>query len=488
MSAYDEASFEPTLETSASPGLPAPSGLGVATFVIALARFMVVLDGTIMIVALPSVGRSLHMAASDLNWVLNAYALTFGGLMLVAGRVGDLFGRKRVFRAGLVLFGTASLLGGLAPTGTALVVSRGLQGIGAAVATPGALSLLVSTFPEGERRTRALGLYGAATGMASVTGLLAGGVLTTYASWRWVLWVNVPLVVVILPGITALSEGETERTSIDLRGAVFATFGVGALILAVNRVAEDGWSDAVVLACLAVAAALLVEFVYAQRSSPAPMIPRGVLNEPGRAAANAVTVLTAAGTFATFYFVTLYLQQVRGYSPLRTGLMFLPFAVGAGLATGAVGPQLLKRASERVALSLGLLLSAAGTGWFCTLTPHSAFLAVLMPASALTGVGIGVTAVAGTAIGVRGIDSSEAGIGSALLTAGGQVGAALGVAALAGVAVWRSGHAANGADPGGALTRGYVAGFEVAIGLYAVCLVITLVVVRPMVQGPREAE
>jgi MFS family permease len=229
-------------------------GLGVATFVISLARFIVVLDGTIMIVALPSIQNSLHISLSNLNWVINSYSLMFGGLMLVAGRIGDKYGRKNVFRVGLVLFGVASLAGGLASDGTWLIAFRAVQGIGAAVATPGALSLLVSTFPEGKARSKALGLYGAATALAAVMGLLAGGVLTTYVGWRWVLFVNIPIVIAILLGVGRLIEPAPVRIKIDIPGALAGTLGIGALIFGVNRVGEHGWSDSIVIACLIAAA------------------------------------------------------------------------------------------------------------------------------------------------------------------------------------------------------------------------------------------
>jgi EmrB/QacA subfamily drug resistance transporter len=454
-------------------------GFGVATFVISLARFIVVLDGTIMIVALPSIQKSLHISLSNLNWVINSYSLMFGGLMLVAGRIGDKYGRKNVFRVGLVLFGVASLAGGLASDGTWLIAFRAVQGIGAAVATPGALSLLVSTFPEGKARSKALGLYGAATALAAVMGLLAGGVLTTYVGWRWVLFVNIPIVIAILLGVGRLTEPAPVRVKIDIPGALAGTLGIGALIFGVNRVGEHGWSDSIVIACLVAAAVLLIVFVIAHRTSAAPMIPREVLSDGGRVGANVVTFIQSAGMFTTYFFLTLYMQEVLGYSALRTGLMYLPFAVGSGLAAGVIGPQLLNRLSERIALSTGLLVAVIGTGWFCIITPESSIYAVLIPASVVTGAGIGIVATAGTSIGVRGIDSSEAGIGSAMLTAGGQVGGALGLAVLATVAATTTRHAAVDHPMKEALTSGYIAGFEVAVGLYLLCIVISFLTVKP---------
>jgi EmrB/QacA subfamily drug resistance transporter len=466
---------EPEVDAS-----PAEPRLGIATLIIALARFMVVLDGTIMIVAIPSIERSLHMTATNLNWVLNAYSLTFGGFMLVAGRVGDVLGRKNVFRVGLIVFGVASLLGGLAPTGPTLIVFRALQGVGAAIATPGALSLLVSTFPEGEPRTKALGVYGGATGLASVAGLILGGVLTTFLGWRWVLFVNVPVTIAILLGVSVLSEGRLDRVRIDIPGAITATLGVGALVFAVNRVGQTSWADPIVLGCLIAAVVLLAAFVIIQRNSNAPMIPKGVLNEPGRIGANIVTLILYAGMFSTYYFLTLFMQQVLHYSALRTGLMYLPFAVGYGIAAGGVGPQLLTKASEKVALSVSLLIAAGGTFWFTFITPETSIFAVLIPASIVTGIGLGATTVVATSIGVRGIDHSEAGIGSALLTAGGQIGGALGLAVLVTVAATATSNVARGTSVGDALTSGYSMAFLVAFGLYLASFVITLFTVRPL--------
>ena len=472
-------------DLAAAAGSEPDRGLGLASWVIAVARFIIVLDGTIMIVAIPSIQSSLHLSLANLNWVINGYSLTFGGLMLVAGRVGDVFGRKNVFRVGLLVFGLASLLGGLAPNGTALILLRALQGVGAAIATPGALSLLVSTFPEGELRTRALGLYGGMTGLASVVGLLLGGVLTTYAGWRWVLLVNVPVVIGLLLGVGTLKEGVLQRVKIDIPGAIAATLGIGALIYAINRVGEHGWSDSVVIACLGGAAILLVVFLLIQRATSNPMIPREVVRERGRAGANIVTFIMSAGMFTTYYFLTLFMQQVLGYSALRTGLMYLPFAIGFGIAAGGVGPGLLKAMSEKAALSIALLLAAGGTVWFAFLTTHTSIFAVLIPASVVTGVGLGATAVVSTSVGVRGIDSSEAGIGSALLTAGGQVGGAFGLAVLATVAASTTKDAVAGATMKDALTEGYTTGFWVAAGLYALCVVVTLVTVSPYARRER---
>jgi MFS family permease len=311
-------------------------------------------------------------------------------------------------------------------------------------------------------------------------GLLLGGVLTTYANWRWVLFVNVPASTAVLFGVSALIDNGAERVKIDLPGAITSTLGVGSLVFAVTRVGEHGWSDAIVKGSLALALLLLIAFVVIERTSKAPMIPPGVLNEGGRLGANIIRFITAAGMFATFYFLTLYLQHVLGYSPLRTGLMFLPFAVGFGIAAGGLGPQLLHITSERVALSAGPVLAAGGMLWFSFLTAESSIFAVLLPASLLTGLGLGITQVVATSIGVRGIDNSEAGIGASLLTASSQVGGALGLAVLATVSSTVTRHqSTNGAGLGDALTHGYRVAFLVAAGLYVLSLAIAHISIRP---------
>ncbi|GAA4517256.1 hypothetical protein GCM10023191_089440 [Actinoallomurus oryzae] len=318
-------------------------------------------------------------------------------------------------------------------------------------------------------------------------GLVLGGVLTSYAGWRWVLLVNVPVIIGVLLGVNALDEGEpAEQAKIDIPGAITATLGAGSLVYAVDRVGEHGWSDAMVVGCLIASAVLLVAFVVIQRTGPTPMIPREVVSDRGRVGANIVTLLMATGSFATYFFLTLYMQQVLGYSALRTGLMYLPLAVGFGIAAGGVGPQLLARTSEKAALSLALALAAAGTAWFSFLTAHSSVYGMMMPASLVTGLGLGATVVVSTGIGVRGIDSSEAGIGSALLTAGSQIGGALGLAGLATVAVTTTRHAAKGTALSDALVHGYTAGFKIAVGLFLLGIVVSLLTITPFVR-PRES-
>jgi EmrB/QacA subfamily drug resistance transporter len=444
---------------------------GLALLVIATAQLMFVLDNTIMNVALPSIQGALHLAPANLNWVITAYALTFGGLLLVGGRAGDLFGRRLVFRTGLVVFTTASLVGGFAPTGAVLIAARALQGVGAAIAAPTALSLLATTFPAGPARNKALGVYGAMGGLGSVLGLLLGGALTEYLTWRWVLFINIPIAIAVLLGTSVLADGGRNRGGVDLPGAITATLGLGSMVYAINRAGTHGWSDGITVAFLVVATVLLVAFVLIQRRSAVAMVPPRMVRDGARAGANLVMLLMGAGMFATFYFLTLYMQVVKGFSAMQTGLAFLPFALGIGMAAGGVGPKLLARASARTVTGAGLLVAAAAMAWFSALAPGSNPFAILLPAQLIAGFGLGLAFVTITIVGIRGVPPQDTGIAAGLVNTSQQTGGALGLAALAAIASTVTAHALPGS--GGmpdALTSGYTAGF-VGIGvLYLLAL------------------
>ncbi|MFC7109365.1 MFS transporter [Nonomuraea rubra] len=342
---------------------------GLALLVIAAAQLLMVMDGTIVTVGLPVIGAGLDIPEADLDWVLTSYALAFGGLLLAGGRAGDLFGRRRMFRAGLVVFLAASLLGGVAGDGTVLIAARVLQGVGAAIVAPAALSLLADTFPAGPGRNRALGVYGAMGGLGSVTGLLLGGALTEYLGWRWIMFVNVPIALLVLAGTVVLRPGTRERGGLDLPGAVTVTLALGSLVYAINRAGSHGAGDALTLAFGAAALALLGAFVLIQRSARSPMLPPAVMADRGRLGANLVMLLMGAGQLATFYFLTLYMQTINQYSPMITGLAYLPFAVGIGIGSGLVGPRLQARTSTRIVLVAGMAVAAVAMGWFSLLAP-----------------------------------------------------------------------------------------------------------------------
>ncbi|MEV0590377.1 MFS transporter [Nonomuraea cavernae] len=458
-------------EVRALPGAPARERPGLALLVIAAAQLMLVLDGTIVNVALPSIQSSLGIAQADLNWVLTAYALAFGGLLLIGGRAGDLFGRRRVFRLGLVVFTVASLLGGLAPTGAVLIAARALQGVGAAIAAPTALSLLATTFPAGPARTRALGVYGAMGGLGSVVGLLLGGALTEYLDWRWVLYVNVPIAIAVLAGTGVLVDGGRDRGRVDLPGALTATLGLGSLVYAINRAGSHGWTEPVTVGLFTAAALLLTVFLLVQRRSPAAMLPPAILRDRGRAGANAVMLLMGAGMMATFYFLTLYMQTIKGYGPMQTGLAYLPFALGIGGAAGAIGPRLLSRLSERTVTVIGLALATAGMAWLALLTPETGYAAVLLPAQFVAGVGLGLGFVTTTIGGVRGVAARDTGIASGLVNTSQQIGGALGLVVLAAVATAATAATADHALPA-SLTTGYTTALLAGAGLYLAALLV----------------
>ena len=447
------------LTSQASP--PVQRRLGLALLVIATAELMLVLDDTIVNVALPSMQRSLHLATSHLNWVISFYALAFGGLMLAGGRAGDLFGRLRVFRVGVGVFTLASIAGGFAPNGPVLIVARIVQGAGAAIAAPCALSLLATTFPAGPARTRALGVYGAMGGLGSVVGLLLGtGVLV---------------------------PGDTEHGTLDVPGAITATLGVGSLIFALTRGNTNGWNDAGTLVSFAAGAVLLAAFGLIERRSRAPMVPPRLVRDRNRAGANAVMLLLGAGMLAMFYLLTLYMQVVRGYSAVHTGLAYLPFVAGVGVASGGLGPRLLGALPARIVIAAGMLLCAGGLAWYVArLTPASDYFAVMLPAMLAGGTGTGLTFVGCTVTGMRDVAPRDSGVAAGLLNTSVQVGSALGLGALAAVASMVTRNRLEGHAAAAALTDGYVAGLLAGAVLFTVGAVVAICTVNARI-SPAEA-
>lgn len=447
---------------------------GLALLVIAAAQLLITMDGSIVTVGLPSIQRGLGMAASDLSWVLTAYALALGGLLLLGGRAGDLVGRRRMFRIGLAVFVGASLLGGVATTGAMMIAARVLQGVGAAIVAPTALSLLAATFPAGPARNKALGVYGAMSGLGAVVGLLLGGALTEYLSWRWIMFINIPVALAIFAGTAALAEGERERGRVDVAGAVTVTVGLVSLVYAIDRGGDHGWTEPLTLLPAAIAAVLLVIFVALQRSRTAPMMPPAVLGNPGRAGANLVMFLMGGGMLATFYFLTLYMQVVKGYPPMLTGLAYLPFAVGIVIGSGVFGPQLLARTTGRNVTVQGMGLAAAGMAWFGLLTPEQNPFVALLPAQLVAGVGLGLGFVAITMAGVRGVPDRDTGIASGLINTSQQIGGALGLAVLVTVATAATASRPAGTAVPDALTAGYTAGILAGGLLYLAAIVVAV--------------
>lgn len=467
--------------------MPGPARrLRLALLVIATVQLMVTLDATIVTVALPSIRGALRMADADLNWVITAYALAFGGLVLVGGRSGDLFGRRRVFRLGLVVFLLSSLLGGVATTGAVLVAARAGQGVGAAIVAPATLSMLAATFPAGPQRNRALGVYAGMGALGAVAGLLLGGVLTEVLSWRWVLFVNIPIALAILAGSGMLVGGDRQRGRVDLPGAIAVTLGLGSLVFAINQANQQDWTDPAAAATGAAAVVLLLAFAVIQRRSSAPMMPRAVLADRGRAGAYLIMGMMGAGMFATTYFLTLYMQGVKSYSPIQTGLAFVPFAASIGVGSGVIGPRLLARTSARSVSVAGMLLAAVGMAWFGLLAPDQSAFAVLLPAQLVTGLGVGLGAIAAAMTGMQGVASTETGIASGLINTAQQVGGAVGLAVLAVVAAQATNSRLPQTAVPDALTDGYATGILAGAGFYLVgILVAALTLGAPAVRaGP----
>ncbi|WP_030669592.1 MFS transporter [Streptomyces cellulosae] len=403
--------------------------LGLALFVIAAAQLMVVLDNTITNIALPSIQTDLDVSDANLAWIVNAYALAFGGLLLLGGKAGDLFGRRRMFQVGIIVFTLASLLGGLAPNEGLLIGARVLQGIGAAIAAPSALALITTTFPAGKPRNTAMGVYAAMAGVGATVGLLLGGILTDGLDWRWVFFVNIPIGLAVLAGTKTLVEAERHPGRLDIPGAITGTGGLIALVYGITRGGEHGWTNSLTLVSFATAAVLLVAFLLLQARVADPMMPLRLFKDRTRSGSYATMLFIGAGMFATFYFLTLYMQLILGYSAVKTGFAYLPFSVGMAAAAG-ISSKLVTHVAPRLIAGPGLMGAAGGMFWFATLEPDSSYAAHLMPAMFVTALGLGMAFVPMTVTSVSGVDHLDTGVASALLNTAQQIGGALGLAVL----------------------------------------------------------
>ncbi|MHB1596188.1 MAG: MFS transporter [Streptosporangiaceae bacterium] len=414
--------------------------LGVALIVIATAQLMVVLDSAIVNVALPHIQRALGFSGSGLEWVVTAYAVTFGGLLLLGGRTGDLLGRRRIFVAGLVLFSVASLLGGFADSQAWLLTARAVQGVGGAMIAPTALALITTTFPEGPQRNRAMGVYAAMSGAGAAVGLVAGGLLTTYLSWRWVLFVNVPIgIAAAFVARWVLGESQRRTGRFDLPGAITSTGGVALLVYGLSNASTDQsgvshWGDPKVVISLIAAAALLVAFVVIEMRSKHALLPLRVLADRSRTGAYLVMLSLATAMFGIFFFLTIFVQEVLGYSALKSGLAFLPFATLMVLMSG-VSAQLVARIGPRPLMFSGTIVAAGGMFLFSRITEASSYLSGLLPAMLVTATGLGLVFVPLSLTALNKVRAEDSGIASSLLNTGQQVGGAVGLAAL-GTVTW----------------------------------------------------
>jgi EmrB/QacA subfamily drug resistance transporter len=453
---------------------------------VCLAQFMVVLDATVVNVALPSIQNDLHMSEADLQWVVNSYTLVFGGFLLLGGRAGDLIGRKRIFLGGLVVFTLASLLDGLAQSSTMLILARGLQGLGAALISPAALSIVTTTFREGAERTKALGVWSAIAAGGGAVGLLLGGLLTEQLSWPWIFFVNVPV------GITAFvfalrlipeSRGELEHRRFDLAGAVTVTGGLIALVYGIVRAQEAGWLSASTIGFALIALALLTAFVVIERRTVAPLVRLDIFSVPTLRAANIVMLLVAGGLFSMFFFNSIYVQRVLGYSPFEAGLAFLPFTLGI-IAGAGLSQPLVKLLGVRTVSVAGMAIASVGMLWLVRLPVDGSYVTDLLPSILLASLGMGFTFVPVTLIATGGLPNADAGLASGLFNTSQQVGGALGLAILSTFAATRTSSvlADAGAHPSAReQAQAIVDGFSVAflggsllVGLGAVLMLVLL--------------
>jgi EmrB/QacA subfamily drug resistance transporter len=446
-----------------------------ALALLALSEFVVVLDASIVNIALPSIGRGLHFSLANLSWVVNAYVLTFGGFLLLGGRIADLVGRRRVFVVGLGVFSLASLAGGLAQSEAWLIGARAAQGLGAAMLAPAALSLVTATFAEGTERNKALSIWGAVAGSGAAAGVLLGGVLTSALGWRSVLFVNVPIgiaAILIAPRLLSESKGGVAR-GFDLPGAALVTAGLSALVYALVRAASVGWGSTQTIGIIAAAAVLLIAFVDVERRSATPLVPFSFFRNRNVTLANAAMLAAGAAIIGLFYYLSLYLQRVLGYSAIKAGTSLLPLAVGTIVAAGLASP-LIARAGIRKVLLAGLVLFAAGLVWFAQLPVHGTYLADVLGPSLLIALGLGIAFVAITILSVSGVKDREYGLASGLVNTSQQIGGALGLAVLSSIATTRTDHlAATGHPLNQALTLGFHTAFLGAAGFVLLAIIAT---------------
>jgi EmrB/QacA subfamily drug resistance transporter len=448
-----------------------PRAKNIALALLAMTQFVVVLDAAIVNVALPSIGKALDFSQDNLSWVVNAYTLTFGGFLLLGGRLADLLGRRRMFMYGLVVFSLASLLGGLAQSDVWLIAARAAQGIGAAIVSPAALSIITNTFAEGAERNKALGVWGAVSGAGGAAGVLLGGVLTQYLGWEWVLFVNTPIGIgaaLLAPRLLDESRDEVEERSFDVVGAVSVTAGLALLVYTVIDAPQEGWGSTRTIVLGIVAVVILAGFVAWERRRSAPLVPFSIFRLRTLRGANVVSLLVAMSLFSMFFFISLYMQQVLGYDALKAGVSYLPLAVTIIIAAG-VASVLVTRIGFKITLITGMLFVTGGLVWFAQVSPNGSYVGDILFPSLLAAVGLGFAFVPVTIAAVTGIRPDQAGLASGLVNTSQQVGGALGLAIL--VAVANSATSSQISDGvtnhAVALTKGFQDAFLVGAGFAA---------------------
>ncbi len=452
----------------------------IALAIVCAAFFMTVLDVSIVNVALPSIGRALHFSQDNLQWVITAYAITFGGFLLLGGRAADLLGRRRLFLVGVVIFTVASFFCGLAWSEAVLIASRAVQGFGAAIITPAALSIITTAFDEGAERNKALGIWGAIGGSGAAVGVLAGGVLTKYAGWEWIFFVNVPVgVLSFLLAIKYVHESRAMReTSQDWAGAVSVTAGLALLVYAVSNAPNHGWGSGWTLSRLAVAVALLIAFLVIESRAKDPLMPFRIFRVRTVAGANVAGLLLGAMIFANFFVLTLYVQDVLGWTALRTGLTFIATA-GSAILWAGVAQALVTKIGVRTVMAVGFVAMIVSLVLYTQIPVHGSYWSDLLPGYLFMGFGLPFAFVPVSIAALAGVDHEEAGLASGLINTAQQVGGAIGVAVASSVAISHFKHlVSTGHAQPQALTAGYQWAFWCMVGVGIVGLVASLVLIR----------
>jgi EmrB/QacA subfamily drug resistance transporter len=457
--------------------------LGLALLVITAAQLMIVLDATVVNVAIPTIHHALNFSLANLEWLITGYSLTFGGLLLFGGRTGDLYGKRRMFMIGVSVFAISSLLGGLAQNDVWLIITRGMQGVGAAIAAPTALALIATNFPEGRERNRAMGVYAAMSGGGGALGLLLGGILTSYVSWRWIFFINVPIAAIVLfLAPRALHESSTSSGRLDVPGAITGTGGMLALVYGLSNASSHSWSSISTIGFLGASVVLLVAFGFIEQHSADPLMPLSIFNNRNRSASFAMMLCIGISLFSMFYFLTQFLQNIQGWSAVKTGVGFLPMTAGIIVAAGLTS-RFVGKTGIRLPLIVGPAMTVVGMLWISRITPDSAYLTILGPL-VIIALGMGFVFVPLTLTAVSGVEADEAGLASALLNTMQQVGGALGLAVLATVAIDSSNaklHSLNSSAKAAhkiATTHGYTTAFLVSAAIALISLIVSVAVIR----------
>ena len=459
----------------------------IALALIVTAQFMVILDVAIVNVALPSIKNDLGFSQTSLQWVVSAYAIFFGGVLLLGGRLADLFGRRRLFIAGLVLFAATSLLCGIAWSEGSLIAFRAAQGLGGALLAPAALSLLMTSFAEGRDRNLALGIYGAASGSGAAAGVLLGGLLTSYLSWSWIFFINVPVGIaaaLLAPFLLRESRPDLGHRHFDIAGAATVTGGLMLLVYALTRATTDGWGSTSTLALLAGSTALILSFVFVELRSAWPLLPLRIFRSKMVSGANVAMAIVGAVAFSEFFLLTLYLQDVLHYSAVQSGVAFVGFA-GTVVIVSNLAQLVVGRIGVRATLTAGLLISALSVGLLTRLPLEGHYFWDLFPAFVLGGAGMGLSFVPVTIASLSGVDRADAGIASGLVNTSRQIGGAIGIAATSAIAASSTSHFNGPAlNSAAAVDHGFQTALYALVGLLVVGAVVAITLVRPKVRAP----